>query len=185
MKGWPFHCLTYWGGVKLQEAVSEYVKIAKKHNLSPVELALGFCRDQSFVTSSIIGATSVEQLKENIDAFTTTRPLSEEVIADINAVFNRYRDPAIAWRSSDLVTTFFIQHQEYIIHFQNWVSDLMLCSLIIFIKEVSKEVEVGDHSQAVKTGLASAMVVKFIRLAVYTRVWFELSSHECNLFRKC
>ena len=82
--------------MKLQEAVSEYVKIAKKHNLSPVELALGFCRDQSFVTSSIIGATSVEQLKENIDAFTTTRPLSEEVIADINAVFNRYRDPAIA-----------------------------------------------------------------------------------------
>ena len=46
----------------------------------------------------------------------------------------------------------------------------MLCSLIIFIKEVSKEVEVGDHSQAVKTGLASAMVVKFIRPAVYTGV---------------
>jgi aryl-alcohol dehydrogenase-like predicted oxidoreductase len=81
--------------VKLQEAVSEYVKIAKKHNLSPVELALGFCRDRSFVTSSIIGATSMEQLKENIDAFTTTRPLSEEVNADIDAVFNRYRDPAI------------------------------------------------------------------------------------------
>jgi hypothetical protein len=46
----------------------------------------------------------------------------------------------------------------------------MLCSLMMFIKEVSKEVDVRDHSQAVKAGLASAMVVKFIRPAVYTRV---------------
>ncbi len=37
----------------------------------------------------------MEQLKENIDAFTTTRPLSEEVNADIDAVFNRYRDPTM------------------------------------------------------------------------------------------
>ncbi len=68
--------------------------MAKKHGLSPVELALGFCRDRFFVTSSIIGATSLEQLKENMNAFAVTRPLPEEVMADVEEVFNRYRDPA-------------------------------------------------------------------------------------------
>lgn len=77
-----------------KEAIGKYVEVAKKHGLSPVELALGFCRDQWFVTSSIIGATSLEQLKENMDAYATTRPLPEEVRADIDAVFRRYRDPA-------------------------------------------------------------------------------------------
>lgn len=62
-----------------REAVSAYVEVAKKHNLTPVQLALGFCRDRSFVTSSIIGATSLEQLKENINAFAVTRPLPEEL----------------------------------------------------------------------------------------------------------
>lgn len=48
------------------------------------------------MTSSIVGATSVDQLKEDIDAFTTTqRPLPAEVMADIEAVFKRYKDPAI------------------------------------------------------------------------------------------
>ena len=48
------------------------------------------------MTSSIIGATSVDQLKEDIDAFTTTeRPLPAAVMADIEAIFQRYKDPAI------------------------------------------------------------------------------------------
>lgn len=79
---------------KFQEAVGLYVELAKKHNLSPVELALGFCRDRPFVTSSIIGATSLEQLKENMDAFAVTRPLPDEVKAGIDEIFKRYRDPA-------------------------------------------------------------------------------------------
>lgn len=70
--------------------------MAKKHGLTLVELALGFARDRPFMTSSIVGATSVDQLKEDIDAFTTTqRPLPAEVMADIEAVFKRYKDPAI------------------------------------------------------------------------------------------
>ncbi|XP_024390226.1 uncharacterized protein [Physcomitrium patens] len=77
-----------------REAVGLYVELAKKHNLSPVELALGFCRDRPFVTSSIIGATSLEQLKENMDAFAVTRPLPDEVKAGIDEIFKRYRDPA-------------------------------------------------------------------------------------------
>ena len=70
--------------------------MAKKHGLTLVELALGFARDRPFMTSSIIGATSVDQLKEDIDAFLTTeRPLLPEVMADVESVFNRYKDPAI------------------------------------------------------------------------------------------
>lgn len=70
--------------------------MAKKHGLSLVELALAFVRDRPFVTSSIIGATSMDQLREDIDAFLTTeRPLAPEVVKDIDYVFRRYKDPAI------------------------------------------------------------------------------------------
>ncbi|WJX10736.1 hypothetical protein P8452_01421 [Trifolium repens] len=79
-----------------REATIKYLELAEKHGLTPVQLALGFARDRSFMTSSIIGATSVEQLKEDIDAFTITeRPLPAEVLADIEAIFKRYKDPTI------------------------------------------------------------------------------------------
>ncbi|KAE8703043.1 hypothetical protein F3Y22_tig00110474pilonHSYRG00012 [Hibiscus syriacus] len=79
-----------------REATIKYIEVAKKHGLTPVELALGFLRDRPFMTSSIIGATSVNQLKEDIDAFLTIpRPLASEVMEDIEAVFKRYKDPAI------------------------------------------------------------------------------------------
>lgn len=82
---------------EFQEATIEYLELAKKHGLTPVQLALGFARDRPFMTSSIIGATSVDQLKEDIDAYLTTeRPLPPEVMADIENTFKRYRDPAIA-----------------------------------------------------------------------------------------
>ncbi|XP_062150024.1 uncharacterized protein LOC133858560 [Alnus glutinosa] len=79
-----------------KEATIEYLELAKKHGLTPVQLALGFARDRPFMASSIIGATSVKQLKEDIDAFLTTeRPLPPEVMADIENIFKRYKDPAI------------------------------------------------------------------------------------------
>ncbi|KAH7669821.1 Aldo-keto reductase protein [Dioscorea alata] len=79
-----------------KEVTKLYIELAKKHGLTPVQLALGFTRDRSFVTSSIIGATSMEQLKEDIDAFTaTTRPLPPEVATGIADIFKRHKDPAI------------------------------------------------------------------------------------------
>ncbi|KVH91335.1 Aldo/keto reductase [Cynara cardunculus var. scolymus] len=79
-----------------KEATAQYIEMAKKHGLSPVELALGFVRDRPFMTSTIIGATSLEQLKEDIDAFLTTeRPLSPDVMTDIETIFKRYKDPTI------------------------------------------------------------------------------------------
>ncbi|ESQ36483.1 hypothetical protein EUTSA_v10007737mg [Eutrema salsugineum] len=82
-------------GSLAKEATIQYIEVAKKHGLTPVELALGFVRDRPFVTSTIIGSTSLEQLKEDIDAFLMTeRQFSPEVMADIEAVFRRYKDPS-------------------------------------------------------------------------------------------
>ncbi|EEF28919.1 protein tas [Ricinus communis] len=79
-----------------REATIQYIEMAQKHGLTPVQLALGFARDRPFMTSSIIGATSIDQLREDIDAFLTTgRPLPPEVMADIETIFKRYKDPTI------------------------------------------------------------------------------------------
>ncbi|HPQ51256.1 MAG TPA: aldo/keto reductase [Alphaproteobacteria bacterium] len=51
-------------------------------------MALKFVDMQNFVTSTIIGATSMEQLKSNIDAFNIT--LTDEVIKEIESVYRKY-----------------------------------------------------------------------------------------------
>ncbi|GJM95919.1 hypothetical protein PR202_ga12712 [Eleusine coracana subsp. coracana] len=85
-----------YNGSLAKEATNEYVKLAKKHGLTPVQLALGFVRDRPFTASTIIGATTMDQLKENIDAFTSApRPLPQEVLDGIEDLFKRYKDPAI------------------------------------------------------------------------------------------
>lgn len=76
-----------------QEAVGQYAAVAAKHGLTPAQLAIAFCRSRRFVASTIIGATTMEQLKENIEAF--AYELSEECLADVEAVYKRYRDPAM------------------------------------------------------------------------------------------
>lgn len=72
-------------------ATEEYSALAKKHGLTSTQLALAWCRTRWFVASSIIGATSLPQLKENIDAFSID--LSQEIIDEINALYKKYRDP--------------------------------------------------------------------------------------------
>jgi aryl-alcohol dehydrogenase-like predicted oxidoreductase len=76
-----------------EAATREYAALAKKHGMTPSQLALAWCKSRWFITSSIIGATSLEQLKENIDAFDID--LSDEALDDIAAVYKRYRDPTI------------------------------------------------------------------------------------------
>ena len=72
-------------------AVSAYLNVAKDHGISPVKLALGWCNQVSGVTSSIIGATTLAQLAEDIDAF--NEPLTPEVLLDISQVFKQYPSP--------------------------------------------------------------------------------------------
>lgn len=74
------------------DAVKEYTKIAEKYGMTPSEMALVFCKSRWFVTSTIIGATSLDQLKENIDAFDLE--MSDEMLEDINQLYKKYRDPA-------------------------------------------------------------------------------------------
>ncbi|KDN56555.1 NADP(H)-dependent aldo-keto reductase [Flavobacterium seoulense] len=81
-----------YNSAKCTEATKQYVEIAKKHNLSPAQMALAFVTQQAFVTSNIIGATTLEQLKENISSIDLI--LSDEIINEINAVHAVIPDPA-------------------------------------------------------------------------------------------
>jgi aryl-alcohol dehydrogenase-like predicted oxidoreductase len=73
-------------------ASAEYVRIAQEAGLSPATLALAFARTRWFTGSVIIGATNLEQLKENLDSAELT--LSAEVLEQIEAVHRRYPNPA-------------------------------------------------------------------------------------------
>jgi len=72
-------------------AIREYLQIAADHGLNPVQMALAFVNQQPFVTSNIIGATSIEQLKENIDSLAIT--LSQEVLDAIDKVHLKSPNP--------------------------------------------------------------------------------------------
>ena len=74
------------------EATKMYSEIANKNGLTLTELSLAFVEQQAFVTSTIIGATTLAQLKENIDTIKVS--LSEEIIAEINKVQSVIPDPA-------------------------------------------------------------------------------------------
>lgn len=74
------------------EATRKYKKVAEKHGLSLTQMSLAFVTQQPFVTSNIIGATSMEQLKENIDSINIV--LSKEVLEDIDEVHRSCPNPA-------------------------------------------------------------------------------------------
>jgi len=78
--------------VNVQAATAEYATIAQKYDLSPTQLALAFVRSRWFVTSTIIGATTMEQLKENIDSAKVQ--LNSEILTEIDQVHARYFNPA-------------------------------------------------------------------------------------------
>ena len=72
-------------------AVKEYAQLARAHGITPAQMALAWCYSRWFVASTIIGATSLAQLKENIDAFDTTLP--REVLDAIDAIHARITNP--------------------------------------------------------------------------------------------
>ena len=73
-------------------AVDEYFKIAQKHKISLTQLSLAFVNSRDFVTSNIIGATKMEQLKENIDSINVS--LDQKIIDEINLVHENIPNPA-------------------------------------------------------------------------------------------
>ncbi len=66
------------------EAIKAYINLAKQHNLDPAQMALSFVNNQPFVSSTLIGATTMAQLTANIDSISIE--LSTEVYAGINKI---------------------------------------------------------------------------------------------------
>lgn len=74
-----------------EKATYDYVTLARQHGLDPAQMALAFVHRQPFVTSTIIGATTMEQLEINLASAALT--LSPEVLAGIEEVHKRYQNP--------------------------------------------------------------------------------------------
>ena len=75
----------------MENAVEEYFKISKKYDINFTQMSLKFCEIQPFMTSVIIGATTTEQLKENIESVNIK--LSNEIIKDLNEIQKIYPNP--------------------------------------------------------------------------------------------
>ena len=73
-------------------ATEQYAQLAEQHGLSLTQLALAFIKQQFFVTSTIIGATNLDQLKENIQSFEID--LSEEILKAIEDIHRQQPNPA-------------------------------------------------------------------------------------------
>ncbi len=86
-KGWERHL-----NPLAMKAYDEYFKLAKDNNLTMVQLAQAFVNSRPFVTSNIIGATTMEQLKENIDSININ--LTDEILEKINLIHNNNPNPS-------------------------------------------------------------------------------------------
>ena len=69
------------------------MQIAADNGMSVTQLALAWCYSRWFIASTIIGATSLEQLKTNIDAYSIK--LSDELVKAVNEVHLEFTDPGM------------------------------------------------------------------------------------------
>ncbi|MGB3802177.1 MAG: aldo/keto reductase [Lewinella sp.] len=84
---------TRYNGDNALAATRSYAEVAEKHGLTMSQMALAFVTDRSFTQSNIIGATSLKQLEENIDSINLE--LTEEIMYDLEAIQNRFPNPAV------------------------------------------------------------------------------------------
>ena len=86
-KGWERHL-----NPLAMKAYEEYYKLAKENDMTMAQLAQAFVNTRPFVTSNIIGATTMEQLKENIDSVNIE--LSDEILNKIDVIHNNNPNPS-------------------------------------------------------------------------------------------
>ena len=86
-KGWERHL-----NPLARKAYDEYYKLSKEYNITMVQLAHAFVNSRPFITSNIIGATTMEQLKENIGSINVS--LTEEMMEKINLIHNNNPNPS-------------------------------------------------------------------------------------------
>ena len=79
--------------VRGEMAIAKYVDLAKKYNIAPSTFANAYVNDRPFVTSNIIGATTIEQLRENIDSIDIT--LSNEILHEIEDIHLSDPNPCV------------------------------------------------------------------------------------------
>lgn len=89
-----------WGGTlyryrtdAARAAIDEYAEIARRNKMSLAELSLRWCRQRNLITTTLVGHTSMDQLKESIKFFTTKEPLSDQIMWDVDVVHMKNRLP--------------------------------------------------------------------------------------------
>jgi aryl-alcohol dehydrogenase-like predicted oxidoreductase len=83
---------TRYSGPQAISATQQYVELAQAHNLEPAQMALAYVNTRPFLTSSIIGATSMEQLRTNIGSIEVR--LADETLGEIEAIHTNYPNPS-------------------------------------------------------------------------------------------
>lgn len=73
-------------------ATQEYVALAREINLSPAQMALAYVNSRPFLTSTIIGATNMQQLQENLTS--VDLQLGEDILERIEAIHKRFPIPS-------------------------------------------------------------------------------------------
>ena len=82
---------TRYSKANASAVIDKYYNISKKFGLNFAQMSIKFCEIQKFLTSVIIGATSMEQLKIDIESVNVN--LTEEIIEKINNVQLKYPNP--------------------------------------------------------------------------------------------
>lgn len=87
-----FTRFTRYSNPQVERATERYVALAQRHGLDPAQMALAFVNSRPFVTSNIIGATSLAQLKADIDSIDVK--LTQEVLDGIEAIHRDQPNPS-------------------------------------------------------------------------------------------
>jgi aryl-alcohol dehydrogenase-like predicted oxidoreductase len=87
-----FTRFTRYNSPEAEAAIREYVTLARDSGVSPAQFALAWINQKPFVTSNLIGATTIAQLKENIESVDVT--LTEEQLKAVDAIHARHPNPA-------------------------------------------------------------------------------------------
>jgi aryl-alcohol dehydrogenase-like predicted oxidoreductase len=86
-----FSRFSRYSNEQAEGAAGAYVALAQKHGLDPAQMALAFVNSRPFVASTLIGATTMDQLRSNIASQTVT--LSKDVLAELETLHKRYTIP--------------------------------------------------------------------------------------------
>jgi aryl-alcohol dehydrogenase-like predicted oxidoreductase len=87
-----FKEMSRYSGHETYRATIRYLDIAEEYGLNPPQMALAYVHSRPFLTSTVIGATTMEQLKENIDSINFQLP--EEAVGEIEKIHNLIPNPA-------------------------------------------------------------------------------------------